>query len=141
MTSQNNGRRTMVPPQWVNTHQLLTSDGLMDSSLHNVEYCYNERNLRGNANHFSYTQILNCASSRKYPFPIQGYIVDLKGVHANCLCASLLRTQFMLQRHATSCTSTRAKEEIYSHEGMVCIALTLLRFNSLGWLVTPTFFR
>ena len=35
---------------------------------------------------------------------------------------------------------TRAKEEIYSHEGMVAVALTLLRFNSLGWSVTPTFF-
>ena len=34
----------------------------------------------------------------------------------------------------------RAKEEIYSHEGMVAVALTLLRFNSLGRSVTPTFF-
>ena len=33
--------------------------------------------------------------------------------------------------HATSCTSERAKEEIYLHEGMVAVALTLLRFNSL----------
>ena len=33
-----------------------------------------------------------------------------------------------------------AKEEIYSHEGMVAVVLTLLRFNSLGWSVTPTFF-
>ena len=31
------------------------------------------------------------------------------------------------------------KEEIYSHEGMVAVALTSLRFNSLGWSVTPTF--
>ena len=46
----------------------------------------------------------------------------------------------MAQRHATLCTSTRAKEEIYSHEGMVAVALTLLRFNSLGWSVTPTCF-
>ena len=64
----------------------------------------------------------------------------IKDVRANCLCASLLRTQFMSQRHATSCTSARAKEEIYSHEGMVTVALTSLRFNSLGWSVTPTFF-
>ena len=32
------------------------------------------------------------------------------------------------------------KEEIYSHKGMVSVALTSLRFNSLGWSVTPTFF-
>ena len=64
----------------------------------------------------------------------------LKDVRANCLCASLLRMQFMSQRHATSCMSARAKKEIYSHEGMVSVALTLLRFNSLGWSVTPTFF-
>ena len=63
----------------------------------------------------------------------------VKDVCANCLCASLLRTQFMSQRHAT-CTSARTKEEIYSHEGMVTVALTSLRFNSLGWSVTPTFF-
>ena len=63
----------------------------------------------------------------------------IKDVRANCLCASLLNTQFMLQRHATSCTSARAKEEIYSHEGMVSVALTLLRFNSLRWSLTPTF--
>ena len=64
--------------------------------------------------------------------------VSVKDV--NCFCASLLRTQFMPQRHATSCMSTHAKEEIYSHEGMVAVALTLLRLTSLGWLVTPTFF-
>ena len=64
----------------------------------------------------------------------------LKDVRANCLCASLLRTQFMSQRHATSCTSTRTKEEIYSHKGMVSVALTSLRFNLLGWSVTATFF-
>ena len=34
----------------------------------------------------------------------------------------------------------RAKEEIYSHEGMVSVTLTSLRFNSLGWSITPTFF-
>ena len=44
----------------------------------------------------------------------------------------------MSQCHATSCTNARAKEEIYSHEGMVAVALTLLWFNSLGWSVTPT---
>ena len=64
----------------------------------------------------------------------------LKDVRTDCLCASLLRTQFMSQRHAMSCTSACAKEEIYSHEGMVSVALTLLRFNSLGWSVTPSFF-
>ena len=37
---------------------------------------------------------------------------QLKDVRANCLCASLLRTQFMSQRHATSCTSARANDEI-----------------------------
>ena len=61
-------------------------------------------------------------------------------VRANCLCASLLRTQLMSQRHATSCTSARAKVEIYSPEGMVSVALNFLRFNSLGWSVTPTLF-
>ena len=64
----------------------------------------------------------------------------LKDVRVNCLCTSLLRTQFMSQRHATSCTSARAKEEIYSNEGMVFVALTSLRFNSPGWSVTPIFF-
>ena len=33
----------------------------------------------------------------------------LKDVRANCLCASLLRLQFMSQRHATSCTRKMAK--------------------------------
>ena len=31
-------------------------------------------------------------------------------------------------------------KELYSHGGMVAVALNLLRFNSLGWSVTPTFF-
>ena len=44
----------------------------------------------------------------------------------------------MSQRHATSRTSARAKEEKNSHE--LAVALTLLRFNSLGLSVTPTFF-
>ena len=65
---------------------------------------------------------------------------DFSDVRANCLCTSLLHTRFISQRHATSCTSARAKEEVYSHEGMVAVALTLLKFNSLGWSVTPTFF-
>ena len=65
--------------------------------------------------------------------------ICFKGVRANCLCASLLRTQLMSQRHATSCTSARAKEEIYSPEGMVSVALTLLRINSLGWSVLAVF--
>ena len=53
---------------------------------------------------------------------------------------SLLCTQFMSQCHVTSCTSACTKEEIYSHERIVSIALTLLRFSSLGWSVTPTLF-
>ena len=69
------------------------------------------------------------------------FVVDrMKGIRTNCLCASLLHMQFMSQRHATSCTSTRTKKEIYSHEGMVSVASTLLGFNSLGWSVTPTIF-
>ena len=68
-------------------------------------------------------------------------VSGFKDVRANCLCASLLCTQFMSQRHATSRMSARAKEEIYLYEGMVAVALTLLRFNSLGWSVTPTFFE
>ena len=63
-----------------------------------------------------------------------------KDVRANCLCASLLRMQFMSQSHATSCKSARTKEEIYSQEGIVSVALTSPRFNSLGWTVTPNFF-
>ena len=63
----------------------------------------------------------------------------LKDVRAYCLCASLLRTQFMSQWHATSYTSARIGK-IYSHEGIVAVALSLLRFNSLGWSVTCTFF-
>ena len=58
-------------------------------------------------------------------------ISKIKDVRADCLCASLLRTQFMSQRHAASCTSARTEEEIYSHKGMVFVALTS---------VTPTFF-
>ena len=54
-----------------------------------------------------------------------------KDVCASCLCASLLQMQFMSQFHAMSCTSVHANEEIYSHEGMVVVALTLLRFNLL----------
>ena len=59
-------------------------------------------------------------------------------VYAHPYCAR----NAMSQRHAASCTSAhaRAKEEIYLHEGMVSVALTLLRFNSLGWSVIPTFF-
>ena len=34
----------------------------------------------------------------------------------------------MSQRHATSCTSARTKEEIYSQKGMVSVALTSLTF-------------
>ena len=66
------------------------------------------------------------------------WAASFKDVRANC--ASLLRTQFMSQRHATSCTSARTKEEIYLHKGMVSVALTSLRFNSLGQSVTPTIF-
>ena len=46
----------------------------------------------------------------------------------------------MSQWHATSSTSTCAKEEVHSHEGVVAMALTLPRFNLLGELVTPTDF-
>ena len=86
-----------------------------------------------------------CAAGLSEPLPhpkkvysVANHSSHLKDVRANCLCASLLRTQFMSQRHATSCTSAH-KEEIYSHKGMVSVALTSLRFNSLGWSVTPTF--
>ena len=44
------------------------------------------------------------------------------------------------QGHATSCTRARTKKEVYLHERMVAVALTLLRFNSLGWSVTSTLF-
>ena len=56
-------------------------------------------------------------------------------VYAHPYCASNSCRNAVL-RHARE----RAKKEIYSHEGMVSVALTLLRFNSLGWSVTPTFF-
>ena len=56
-------------------------------------------------------------------------------VYAHPYCARNSCRNTMLH-HARGC----AKEEIYSHKGMVSVALTLLRFNSLGWLVTPTFF-
>ena len=82
------------------------------------------------------------AATRVFP-PFYDFNVNttvFKDVCANCLCASLLRTQFMSQHHATSRTSAHRKEEIYLHEGMVSVALTSLRFNSLGWTVTPTFF-
>ena len=46
---------------------------------------------------------------------------------------------------ATPCYLTqervrKGQEEIDSHEGMVSVVLTMLRFNLLGWSVTPTFF-
>ena len=41
----------------------------------------------------------------------------LKDVHATCLCASLLHTQFMPQRNARSCTNTRAEKEICLTKG------------------------
>ena len=55
-------------------------------------------------------------------------------VYAHPYCARNPCRNAMI-RHARA-----QKEEIYSHEGMVAVALTLLRFNSLGWWVTSTFF-
>ena len=59
-------------------------------------------------------------------------------VYAHPYCARNSCRNAML-RHART-RGARAKEEIYSHEGIVTVALTSLRFNSLGWSVTPTFF-
>ena len=55
-------------------------------------------------------------------------------IYAHPYCARNPCRNAML-RHARPCT----KEEIYSHEGMVAVALTLLRFNMLGWSVTLLF--
>ena len=51
--------------------------------------------------------------------------------------------QFMSQRHATSWTSARSKKAILAlrtDKGLVAVALTWPRFNSLGRLLTPIFF-
>ena len=56
-------------------------------------------------------------------------------VYAHPYCACNSRRNAIL-RHALA----RAKEEICLHEGMVSVALTLLRFNSHGWSVTPPIF-
>ena len=62
-----------------------------------------------------------------------------KKVRSNCLCAPYCTRNpcrnTMLHHARAPC----AKEEIYSHKGMIFIALTSLRFNSLGWSVTPIF--
>ena len=55
-------------------------------------------------------------------------------VYAHPYCARNSCRNGML-RHARALA-----QRIYSHKGMVAAALTLLRFNSLGWSVTPTFF-
>ena len=51
---------------------------------------------------------------------------DLRTFAQNYLCASLLRTQFMSQCHATSCTSARANEEIYSHNYEISFLLYII---------------
>ena len=77
--------------------------------------------MKGNETH---NGCMKC-EVRKYGQCRKSYYVHrfvwecFKDVRANCLCQSLLRTQFMSQRRATSCTRARAKQEIYSHEGMV----------------------
>ena len=91
------------------------------SSKCTISYCENIR--VGKRTFFEPSNLLTSNARLRIDF--------FKDVRANCLCTSLLRTQFMSQRHATSCTSARTKKEIYSHKGMVSAALTSLRFNSL----------
>ena len=68
-------------------------------------------------------------------FPIR----ELKDVRANCFCASLLRTQIHMPRHATSCIE-RARQVLKGTMiGQMAIAIALIGFNDLGRSVTPTF--
>ena len=50
------------------------------------------------------TSVFVFLTLRAYVYAYALVKTSLKDVRDNCLCASLLRTQFMSQRHAMSCT-------------------------------------
>ena len=58
-----------------------------------------------------------------------------KDVRANCFCASLLRTEIHIPRHASSVREVLKWTMIWQ----MAIAIALFGFNDLGRSVTPTF--
>ena len=59
--------------------------------------------------------------------------------HANCFCASLLRTAARANSHATSCIEGARLVLKWTMIGQMAIAIALLGFSNLGRSVTPTF--
>ena len=51
----------------------------------------------------SVDEILWCDHSNETSTFTWHHLLDIKGVRATCFCASLLRTLFIAQYHATSC--------------------------------------
>ena len=64
---------------------------------------------------------------------------EFKDVRANCFCASLLRTQIHIPRHATSCIERVGLVLKWTMIGEMAIAIALIGFNDFGRSVTPTF--
>ena len=77
--------------------------------------------------HFWISKLLRCVTWKKGCRVDQKMSYRFKDVRANCFCASLLRTQIHMPRHASSARAMRA------------IAIALIEFNDLGRSVTPTF--
>ena len=63
----------------------------------------------------------------------------IKDIHANCFCASLLRTTARINSHATSCIERACQVLKWAMIGQMAIAIALLGYNDLGRLVTPPF--
>ena len=73
---------------------------------------------------------------RRVPGALKG---KFKDVHANCFCASLLRTTVCANSHATSCIERARQALKWTMIGQMAIDIALLGFNDLGRSVTPTF--
>ena len=58
-------------------------------------------------------------------------------VRANCFCASLLRTQIHMPRHARARMLSNKMNKII--KGQMAIAIAFPGFNDLGRTVTPIF--
>ena len=63
----------------------------------------------------------------------------IKGVRANCFCASLLHTAARANSHATLYIERARQLLKWTMIGQMAIAIALLGFNDLGCSVTPTF--